>query len=99
MNKIRTALLVMVLALTAACTAPEKGVVYQKKYHAAYTYTTWHCYSYNKQGICTLNMPQSNYVPESWELCLRDGEEEGCRSVDQTTYHKYRVGSYYYGDQ
>lgn len=88
------ALLVVVLALVA-CTAPKQGVVYDKKYHAAYTYTTWNCYSYNKQGVCTLNMPSSNYVPESWELCLRDGDEEGCRHVDQTTYHKFRIGSYY----
>jgi len=33
--------------------------------------------------------------PEKWELCIRDGGKQGCKSVSHTTYDKYAVGQQY----
>jgi hypothetical protein len=88
----------IVIWLVVACiNTPSTGVVIGKRYHPAYTSTSWHCMSRDSKGNCSLNMPQSDYHPESWELCLRNMEQdkEGCRSVDQVDYHKYEIGQWY----
>lgn len=83
------------LLLLAGCSAPESGLVYDKHYEPAYIYTDTICSSYNKQGICVLRLPMVHEVPERWRLCLRNGDDEGCRYVDQLTYHHYKIGSQY----
>lgn len=85
----------VLLTLLGACSAPESGTVYQKKYSAAWSYWDSTCMSYDKNGLCTLKMPIEHRVPESWQLCLRLRDESGCRDVDQITYHKYEVGQEY----
>jgi hypothetical protein len=76
---------------------PSTGEVVGKRYHPAYTSTSWHCMSRDSKGNCSLNMPQSDYHPETWELCLKNVKEdkEGCRYVDQHEYLKYEIGQWY----
>jgi hypothetical protein len=77
------------------CSAPESGTVVNKKYHEPYEWVGSQCYVYNKNGVCTLTMPVVHHISESWELCLRNGEDEGCRNVDQITWHEYKIGDEY----
>lgn len=91
----RRILAMALLVLLAACSAPDHGTIYEKRYEAPYSWIDYQCVSYNKQGICTLRMPFTHYVPEYWYLCLRLGEDGGCRSVDQVTFHEYEVGEEY----
>lgn len=90
----RKILLVAVLLL-ASCSAPESGMIYDKKYSPSYQYTDYQCMQYGKDGICKLRMPFIHTVPEYWQLCLRNGDESGCRYVDQITWHKYERGQEY----
>lgn len=88
----------VVAVLVVSCIdTPSEGTVIGKRYHPAYTTTTWNYMSRDSKGNCSLNMPQPQYHPESWELCLRNVKEdkEGCRSVDQIDYHKYEIGQWY----
>lgn len=86
---------VAVLAVLGACSAPESGVVYKKDYSAPWSYWDSTCMRYDKQGLCALKMPIEHHIPPAWYLCLRNGEETGCRSVDPVTFHKYEVGQEY----
>ncbi|HEY6074340.1 MAG TPA: hypothetical protein VIV15_13365, partial [Anaerolineales bacterium] len=96
----RTLIAGTALALTlVACSAPDHGTVVEKKYHESYNWMQMVCAAYGQNGICTVYVPVEHHVPERWELCLRDGDDEGCREVDQVTYHKYNVGDYYDPDK
>jgi hypothetical protein len=88
-------LTILMLVFVAACSAPDHGTVYDKKYYEAYITTDWNCVSYDKKGFCNLRIPTVHHWPEHWELCLRLGEDEGCRTVDQITFHEYAIGSEY----
>ena len=88
-------LAVVALLLLAGCSAPEKGVVEDKRYHQPYTWVDMVCSSYTEKGTCRMSIPVVRSEPARWELCLRDGEETGCRIVDETTFHKYERGQMY----
>lgn len=87
--------LASVLIALVGCSAPERGTVYEKKYSAAWSYWDSQCMVYGKSGLCTMRMPVQHTIPESWQLCLRDRDEQGCRDVDQITWHQYEVGQEY----
>jgi hypothetical protein len=91
-------ILVAALLLAGCSDPPESGVVIRKEHHAAYSWVQMVCYAYDpKTSVCTLWMPHTHHVPERWSLCLRAGDEEGCRDVDQRTYDEFQVGEYYAG--
>lgn len=89
------ALLVLVAGLVGC--APETGNVYGKHYHPSYVYATNTCLVYGKGGICTAWSTLFHTMPESFELCLDDGQDRGCRQVDSTTWHEFEVGDWYGG--
>ncbi len=91
----RLGLVAVGLLLAAGCSAPESGTVIGKNYSPASTWIDYQCMTYNTNGMCTLRMPVTHTNPESWCLVLRHGEDEGCRAVDQITYHNYRIGQEY----
>jgi hypothetical protein len=89
------AIVVLLLVFAAGCSQMEKGKVVSKMYYPASTYTTMMCGSYSTQGMCNVWIPQTNFVPESWEFFLRDGDEEGYRTVSEEEYNSYKVGQQY----
>lgn len=93
----RAAVVVMMAAalLLAACSAPEKGIVTKKEYHDPYSWIQMVCGGYDSKGNCTVQTPVVHNEPARWEMCLKDGKDEGCRYVDETTFHQYKVGEYY----
>jgi len=83
-----------VLAL-AGC-GPTSGTIHDKDHREGYYYTTYHCYSYDKNGSCTMNLPQQNYQPPTWSFDLYASEDDhGWHSVNEDTYNRYEVGDYY----
>lgn len=95
----RLAVLVAALLLVG-CSAPDHGVVVDKKYHPPYEWVQSVCMAHSaKYGYCTMTVPIIQHEPARWELCLVDGDEEGCRNVDETTYHRYAIGSTYGGER
>lgn len=95
-------LVLLVALLLAGCSdPPESGVVTSKElYHAAYTWVQMMCSAFDpKTGMCTVWMPITHYVPERWALCLRAGDDEGCRDVEKRTWDEFQVGEYYAGAQ
>lgn len=95
---IACATIVFVIFMVVSCiNTPTEGTVIGKKYYPAYTSTSWHCMSRDSKGNCSLDLPRSDYHPETFSLCLRNVKEdkEGCRSVDQVDYHKYEIGQWY----
>lgn len=96
MNRIKITVPVIALAALFAC-APETGNIYGKHYHPSYVYATNHCVSYSKNGICRVNIPTFHTHPESFELCLDDGKEKGCREVTKSEYESHKIGDWYDG--
>jgi len=87
---------VIVLWVTlVACSAPQRGTVYDKRYSPPYSYTSYDCASYGRNGGCTLRLPSQHYWPASWQLCLREGDKTGCRDVDERSWHDYQIGQRY----
>jgi hypothetical protein len=87
-----------VIFMVVSCiNTPTQGTVIGKKYYPSYTTTSWNCMSYDSKGGCSLRLPHSDFHAETWQLCLRNVEEdkEGCRAVDQVDYHKYEIGQWY----
>lgn len=83
----------LLLALSAC--APTHGVVHDKRYEPPYQYSTSQCYSYNKNGVCTLNMPTWHTHPASYSFDLYDGKDHGWREVDPESYQRYKIGDTY----
>lgn len=91
----KLALLAFAVLLLFGCSAPQSGTVVDKKYYEPYDWVGTQCYVHNSKGVCTLTMPVVHHVSASWRLCLRNGEDEGCRSVDERTWHEYEIGDEY----
>ncbi len=93
-----------IVLLLAACgdPPPESGYVYAKQAEPGYYTTTMVCSAYDKNGLCTVNVPIQTWNPPTWALCLEadnpgeDGKKaRGCRDVSQETYGRYEVGQHY----
>jgi hypothetical protein len=83
--------------ILAGC-APQTGDVYERKYYPPHTWTDSVCAGYDgKTGMCTVRIPVVHNNPAQWLLCLDNGEDRGCRYVDETTYHQYPPGSHFSG--
>ena len=87
--------IVLAAALVVAGCAPDSGTVYDKQYYPSYSYLDYQCVTYGKNGLCTLRMPYTHYVPEYWALCIRNADQSGCKYVDQITWHQYERGQQY----
>jgi hypothetical protein len=85
----------ILIVVLVGCSAPEHGTVYDKQYFPAWSYTSYDCVSYNKNGTCSLRIPSQHYFPASWQLCLREGDKAGCRDVDERSWHDYQIGQRY----
>jgi len=84
------------IALTlAGCGAPSEGKVHDKSYSEGYYYTTNICAAYDKNGFCTVNIPQQNYSPPSWSLDLYNGDKHGWKGVTEQEYNSVKVGDWY----
>lgn len=64
-------LLLAVLVLTG-CGWKGTGVVVEKTYSPAYDYVSFICSSYNAQGMCVVQVPITNHVPESYGYNVRE---------------------------
>lgn len=87
--------LIAVVIVLAAC-APDSGRVAGAEYHPAWT--QWHTGSMSCSGTpqrCTSTPAWPEYHPQSWNLRLMDGEDDGWIQVDETTFHKCPVESHY----
>jgi hypothetical protein len=76
--------------------APDEGRVHDKRYTAEYWYTTYQCYSYDKNGACTVNMPVQHHQGPTYCIDLytsKDDHEWKC--MDENTYLSYEVGDWY----
>lgn len=105
MRKAPLVILAAALALTA-CGGPERGVVQDKSYRAAYTtwttpYYSTFCSAYNtKTGACTSRTRVFHpsvpvHHPASWSMRIRNGEDEGWRSVPSRVWESCVVGQWY----
>lgn len=89
------AALLTVLVLSGCGSSISEGTVTSKDYDPEYQYITMQCMSYNKDGMCTVQIPVTHTYPESWTLNLRDGDKEGYVNVSPGEYESYKVGDHY----
>lgn len=86
----------VLLALSiGASAAPEEGIVYARYYYPESQWIQMVCVAYNKQGLCSTQVPVVQTAPERWTLGLRNGEDEGERHVTEHEYNTYKVGDHY----
>lgn len=87
-------------ALGACADPPVSGTVVHRQYSAAYSYITYYCVSYDKNGLCAFNMPVSNHMPASYQVCVKGIDKkgkqaEGCIEVPPNEYAAYAEGDPY----
>ena len=94
---------IIAAAALSACTDVTSGVVVTKDHKDAYTYTYYvnQCYAYDKNMMCTMNipMPQTSEEPECYELVLRNADKTGSVCVDQATWTRTNVGDRFDGSR
>lgn len=98
------ALVAMFLAamfLMTGCTAKiTEGNVADKVYRESYTTTSMNCMTYNADGICTMQVPQTNRHPESWRILISGNNEKGeidtaWYRVSESTYERLEIGDFF----
>lgn len=67
-----------------------RGIVSKRTYQAAHTEVEWNCYSRDKDGNCTLNVPSDIYYPDKWYLTAVTHDTDSKGKVHTRT-HTLRV--------
>lgn len=89
------------LTLAGCSNPPQHGVVEHKQHSSAYTYYTYPCISYRKDGSCVIHGTQANHMPATWELCLRadpgdtDHDASGCIEVGEIAWNRFDENDHY----
>jgi len=81
-------LIITGVAVYQEITEPDKGIIYQKTYHAAYWWTS--CHQVGKITVC-----QPMQQPECYEIHYRSGGNNGDACVAPTDYDRYQIGGQY----
>lgn len=93
--KIRTILAAGLLALLAGCGASlTSGYVVDKRYNEASQWLEMKCVAYDDTGQCKTRMPVWHDVPESWEICVEQNNEQDWWDVDQATFNQTNIGDW-----
>lgn len=97
MRKVLAVISILALAIVlTACSQIKYGTVHDKAFHPAYWTTQYNCYSYSKEGACTMNVPSQVYYPPEYSFDLYvDKDHHGWHDVTEGAYNKYNVGDYY----
>lgn len=96
MRKIVYALgLGLAMLIITGCSAISTGHITDKVYTAPYDYISYQCYSYDKSGFCTVNMPIMHHVEAQYRFDLAQADETGWVHVNEATFNKYEIGDYY----
>jgi outer membrane biogenesis lipoprotein LolB len=102
-KRLLSALLLSFLLLTACGhdDPPSPGYVSTRSFEPAWDqhYTTYTCFSYDKNGACTLNMPQDNvqHFDDTWTLHIqrdKNGKNEDI-DVSQAEYNANPPGTHW----
>lgn len=82
--------------LMAGCSQIKYGTVTDKSYHPAWTQytTTQQCSGTPPNRIC-VPIVTPTFWPESYQLRLKNNQDEGWRSVTREEYDRYKVGAKY----
>jgi hypothetical protein len=83
------------LLSVGACAEPQEGIVYARYYYPQTQWVQMTCMAYNKQGFCMSQIPVIQTEPEHWSLGLRNGDEEGTRSVTLNEYERCHNDDHY----
>lgn len=82
MKKFNLAAVAVSLLLTlAACGWSGTGTVVGKTKTDAYTYISFICSAYNSQGMCTVQVPITNYVPDYYYLQVNSDQDDKVHEV------------------
>lgn len=96
MKKILVVLIVTVTTLLlVACSAINSGTITRKEYTEPYTLTTMQCMAFDASGICTMNMPVTQYYEETFMLNLASGDNTGWVYVNKAQYNAVNVGDHW----
>lgn len=96
MRKILTVLTALLLLILTACGWKGEGHIERHTFDEAYYYFTYVCAGYNQQGVCTVQVPITNYQPESYGLDIRDnGGKIHNVTVNKDYWDSAKDGSYF----
>lgn len=99
MKRLAALALVAAAVILAGCSSISAGTITNKVAEPGSYVTTQYCASYNKQGVCTVWMPQTTYDDPDWRFDIRDGDKSGWVYVSQDTFDRYEVGDYFALDE
>lgn len=95
MKKLMVVVLLALSVLLTACGWQGTGVIVEKTYSEAYSYISFICSSYNAQGMCVVQVPITNYVPESYGYNVR---EDGTGKIHSVTTSHHDWSTHNVGD-
>ncbi|MBQ9773130.1 MAG: hypothetical protein IJW30_00525 [Clostridia bacterium] len=96
------ALTFVVLSLCGCLKRVEQGVIYDKKFTAAYIYNTVRPMYLPKSGggVRTMYFPTTRSMPDEWRIYVRDEEgNDDSYIVSQSTYDAIEIGKEYRFDK
>jgi hypothetical protein len=79
-------------ALVTACGGVSSGIVENKAYDPPVETMYFICGAYNQQGMCTVQVPIFETVPECWRLDLVNAGEHGSVCVPPEQWGAAEVG-------
>lgn len=92
----KLAVIVTIALLLVGCSSISSGYITAKKYSPPSSYITQQCSYYNSKGVCTIWVPVTHHVDETFKFDLRnDNKDTGWIYVTESEYEKYQVGDYY----
>lgn len=93
MKKILVIIVAVVATLIlAGCSAISTGTITNKVYSEPFFTTTLQCYAYDSQGICTMQMPVTQYYDETFRFDLQDKGQTGWVYVTKNQWNSANVG-------
>lgn len=87
--------LIAAALLLAGCSSISAGTITAKTIEPPYTWIQYICSSYDKNGICVVQVPIFHNEPEKYRFDLTEGKDEGWVYVSYPTFDDYEVGDYY----
>lgn len=85
----------LIVATMSACSTIEAGEVVDKEFEPSHSWVQMMCSSYSSKGICTVWVPITHQVPDSWSLELRQGERAGSVRVSEAQYESCGIADQY----
>jgi hypothetical protein len=93
----RLAAFIVGCLMLAGCDMATSGKITEKWIDPAHTDVYYVCGAYDRNGVCSFNMPVFDDVPTRWAIGFHNevDDEDGSAWVTEEQYNNYEMGGMY----